>query len=115
MGLQRLDRSEWSDVCAALSIALLGKRAEIEVVSRDDGLLFVAQWLPIIGIVFDPKNDELKILLDGVDHVVSQPKEIYFDFGSDGVQSLAVLDSKKDWQIVLLREPVMLPRPAEIG
>jgi hypothetical protein len=30
------------------------------------------------------------------------------------VQSLGILDREHAWQIVLLREPLMLPRPAEI-
>jgi len=115
MGIQKFDKSKWSDVCAAISITLLGKRAEIEVVSPDDGLLIGAQWLPMIGIVFDPVNDELKIMLDGVDHFVFQPREMYFDFGLGGVQSLGILDNHNAWQIVLLRDPVMLPRPAEIA
>jgi hypothetical protein len=115
MGIQKFDRSEWCDVCAVISIALLGKRAEIEVVSPDGGLLVGAQWLPMIGISFDPVNEELKIMLDGVDHLVFQPREMYFDFGFGGVQSLGILDNQNAWQIVLLRDPVMLPRPAEIA
>jgi hypothetical protein len=115
MGIQKFDRPEWSDVCAVISIALLGKRAEIEVVSPEDGLLIGAQWLPMIGIVFDPVNDEFKIMLDGVDHLVFQPREMYCDFGFGGIQSLGILDNQNAWQIVRLRDPVMLPRPAEIA
>ena len=115
MGIQKFDKSKWSDVCAAISITLLGKRAEIEVVSPDDGLLIAAQWLPMIGIVFDPVNDELKIMLDGVDHFVFQPREMYFDFGFGGVQSLGILDNQNAWQIVLLRDPLMLPRQPAIA
>jgi hypothetical protein len=48
MGIQRFDRSKWIDVCAAISITLLGKRAEIDVVSLVDGLLIEARWLPMI-------------------------------------------------------------------
>jgi hypothetical protein len=114
MGTQKFDRSEWSDVCAAISITLLGKRAEIEVVSPDDGLLIGAQWLPIIGIDFDPVNDRFKIMLEGVDHLVFQPREMYSDFGFGGIQSLGILDNQNAWLIMLLRDPVMLPRAAEI-
>jgi hypothetical protein len=113
MGIKKFDKSTWIDVCAAVSIGMLGKRAEIEVVSHADGILIGAQWLPMIGIAFDPVNDELKIMLDGVDHFVSQPREMYLDFGLGGVQSLGILDNRNAWQIVLLRDPVMLPRRAE--
>jgi Family of unknown function (DUF5335) len=93
---------------------LLGKRAEIEVVSPIDGILIGAHWLPIIGIAYDPAKDELKIMLDGVDHLVFQPMEMYLDRGFGGVQSLGILDKDNAWQIVLLRDPLMLPRPAAI-
>jgi hypothetical protein len=112
MGIQRFDRSKWIDVCAAVSIALLGKRAEIEVASPADGLLIEARWLPMIGIAYDPVDDALKIMLDGVDHFVFQPREMYLDFGLGGVQSLGILDNQNAWQIVLLRDPLMLPRAA---
>jgi hypothetical protein len=115
MGIQKFERSKWPDVCAAVSIALLGKRAEIEVVSLSDGLLIEARWLPVIGIAFDPVNDLLRIMLDGVDHFVFQPKEMYLDFGLGGVQSLGILDKENAWQIVLLRDPLMLPRPVMIA
>jgi hypothetical protein len=91
---------------------MLGKRAEIEVVSPADGVLVEVQWLPMIGIVYDPVTDALKIMLDGVDHFVFQPREMYLDFGLGGVQSLGILDNENAWQIVLLRDPLMLPRPA---
>ena len=64
MSLQKFERSQWTDVCAAVSIGLLGKRAEIEVVSPVDGILIEAQWPPVIGIAYDPANDALKIMLD---------------------------------------------------
>jgi len=115
MGIKKFDRSKWIDVCAAVSIGMLGKRAEIEVVSPADGVLVEVQWLPMIGIVYDPVTDALKIMLDGVDHFVFQPREMYLDFGLGGVQSLGILDNENAWQIVLLRDPLMLPRPAAIA
>jgi hypothetical protein len=115
MGLQKFDRSKWIDVCAAVSVTLLGKRAEIELVSPADGLMIQARWLPVLGIAYDPLNDAVKIMLDGVDHFVFQPREMYFDFGLGGVQSLGILDKENAWQIVLLRDPLMLPRPTAIA
>jgi hypothetical protein len=112
MGLQKIERSRWIGVCAAVSIGLLGKRAQIEVISPVDGLLIEARRLPVIGIAYDAANDALRIMLDGVDHFVFQPRELYLDSGPGGVQSLGILDQEKAWQIVLLRDPLMLPNPA---
>ena len=111
MGLQKFERSEFIRVCAAVSSRLLGKRAEIEVVSPIDGILIAARWRPLIGIVYDPANDALKIMLDGVDHLIFHPRELYLDFSHGGLQNLGILDEENAWQIVFLRDALMLPRP----
>ena len=115
MGIQRIDRSTWINVCAAISANLFGKRAEIEVVSPADGLLTEALGQPVLGIIYDPENEVLKILLEGLDHFVFQPKEVYLDFSLGGDISLAILDRANAWQIVLLRDPLMLPRAAALA
>jgi hypothetical protein len=35
---------------------------------------------------------------------------MYVDFGLGGVQSVGILDNKIAWQIVMLSDPLMLPR-----
>jgi hypothetical protein len=115
MGVQRFDRSTWMNVCAGISANLLGKRAEIEFVSLADGLLTEALKQPVLGIIYDPANDVLKILLEGIDHFVSQPKEMYLDFRLGGDVRLGILDKANAWQIVLLRDPLMLPRTAALA
>jgi hypothetical protein len=114
MGIQRIDRPMWITICAAISANLLGKRAEIEVVSPADGLLTEALRQPVLGIIYDPGKDVLTILLEGIDHFVFQPKEIYLDFSLGGDVSLGILDRANAWQIVLLRDPIMLPRAPAI-
>jgi hypothetical protein len=105
----------WISACAAISANLLGKRAEIEVVSPADGLLTEALQQPVLGIIYDPANDVLRLLLEGIDQFVFQPKEMYFDFGFGGDVSLGILDKANAWQIVLLRDPLMLPRAAALA
>jgi hypothetical protein len=111
MGLQKFDRSKLLGICTAISGRLLGKRAEIEVVSPIEGILIAARWRPVVGIVYDPANDALKIMLDGADHLIFHPRELYLDFGNGGLQNLGILDRENAWQIVLLRDPLMLPCP----
>ena len=115
MGIQRIDRSMWITVCAAISANLLGKRAEIEVVSPADGLLTEALQQPVLGILYDPANDVLTILLEGIDHFVFQPTELYLDFRLGGDLTLGILDTANAWRIVLLRDPLMLPHAAALA
>ena len=69
------------------------------------------KWLPLLGITFDPKNDILEIALDGLDHLISRPREIYIDDSAGVLSSLEVIDSDGISQIVQLREPLFLPAP----
>jgi hypothetical protein len=115
VGIQKIDRSTWVNVCTAISAHLSGKRAKIEVVSAADGLLTEALKQPVLGMIYDPVNDALRILLDRIDHFVFQPKEVYLEFSLGGDMSLAILDRANAWQIVLLRDPLMLPRAAALA
>src|SRR5258708_40309062 len=102
MGIQRIDRSMWITVCAAISANLLGKRAEIELVSPAEGLLTEALQQPVLGILYDPANDVLTILLEGIDHFIFQPKEMYLDFSLGGGGSIGIFENVDSSQNGLL-------------
>ena len=110
MTLRRIDKSQWTGFCTLLTTELLGKRAEIEIASAEFGLQIEARWLPVIGLTYDSRHDMFEITLDGLDHMIHHPLELYAEFGSGGVESLAIVDMNA-WQIVMLRDPLMLPPP----
>ena len=112
MTTRKLDPSDWRAYCDSLSKALLGKQAEIEVASLTLGSQIEADWLPLLGIVYDEKSDAFEIALAGLDHIVPHPREFYVDEGADGVSSLAIADDAGTRQIIRLREPLTLPAPA---
>jgi Family of unknown function (DUF5335) len=111
MTIQRLDKTEWSGFFDRVSKGLTGKQAEIEVASLDLGDQIEARWLPLIGIVYDPKNDLMEVALEGLDHMIHKPRELYIENGSDRLSSLEVIDANGVKQIVKLRNPLMLPAP----
>jgi hypothetical protein len=92
-----------------MSQALLGKLAEIEVASMDLGDNIVAEWVPMIGITYDSRDDLLDVALDRANHLIRHPKEILVEEDENGLKSVAVLDSDDTRQIVNLRTPLMLP------
>jgi hypothetical protein len=51
--------------------------ATIEVVSPLVGDQFEARDARLLGLGFDPKSDVFEVLLEGVDHLVFHPKEIW--------------------------------------
>lgn len=111
MALLKLEKEEWRVFFDYMSKGLIGKRAEIEVASLALGAQVEAKWLPLLGIVYDPKNDLVEIALEGLDHMIRAPREVYVDQGPVGLVSLEVVDSDGVRNVIQLREPLMLPPP----
>ncbi len=102
-------QSEWRSFFDLASKALLGKRAEVEVASLDLGDQIVAEWVPMIGITYDSRDDLLEIALDGADHLIRGPRQIVVDEGPTGLTSVAVTDADGVTQVVRMKDPLMLP------
>jgi hypothetical protein len=110
MTVRRIDKAQWCDFCERVSGGLSGKWAEIELASPDVGVQVESRCLPLMGLAYDPHDDAFEVILDGLDHLIFHPLEVYAEFGFSGIESLAIVDGSS-WQIVLLRDPVMLPAP----
>ena len=111
MTIRRLEKSEWRPFFDTMSKILEAKVAEVEVASLDLGDRTQAEWLPLIGITYDPRDDAVEIALDGFDHMIRKPREIYLDDGASGLTSLEIVDADGVRQIVKLKDQLMLPTP----
>jgi len=107
--LKNVPQSEWRRFFDRMSKALLGKWAEIEVASLDLGDQIVAQWIPLLGITYDSKDDLLDVALDRSTHLIRHPREILVEETSAGLASVAVVDDQGTRQIVRFKEPLALP------
>lgn len=112
MTVRTLEKTEWHGYFDRMAKALLGKRAEIEVASLELGDQIEAEWVALLGVTYDPRNDVLEIALDGLDHLVPKPRQVYVDEGLAGLDSFEVIDHAGVRHIVRLREPLMLPAPS---
>jgi len=83
----------------------------VEVASLDLGDQTEAEWLPLLGISYDPRDDVVDIALDGIDHIIRKPSEIYLDNGGAELTSLEIVDADGVRQIVKLKDRLMLPPP----
>ena len=92
-----------------MSKALLGKWAEIEVASLDLGDQIVVEWIPLLGITCDSRDDLLDVALDRTNHLIRRPREIVVEETPAGLASVAVIDADGARQVVKLKEPLMLP------
>src|SRR5258705_6749613 len=90
--LLTVPHSEWQGFFDRMSKALLGKWAEIEVASLDLGDQIVAEWVPLLGITYDSKDDLVDVALDRFNHLIRGPREITVDESRAGLGSVAIID-----------------------
>ena len=107
--LLNVPQSEWRPFFDQMSKALLGKWAEIEVASLDLGDQIVAEWVPLLGITYDSRDDVLDVAMDRANHLIYHPREIIVEKTLTSLASVAVVDEEGARQVVRLREPLMLP------
>lgn len=109
MATSKLEKAAWQRYFDQVSKTLVGKQAEIEVASLQIGDQIEAEWVPLLGISYDPKSDIVEVLVEGLDHLIQKPVEIYIEQGPAGLTSLEVIDADDVRQIIRLRDPLMLP------
>ncbi len=112
MATRKLDKAQWRTFFDGITKMLQGKQAEIEVTSLRLGDQVQAQWSSLLGITYDPKDDILEVALEGLDHLIPKPREIYVADGPEGVTAVEIVDAEDIKQIVKLRDPLMLPASA---
>ncbi len=111
MTTRKLDKKQWRTFFDGVSTMLEGKEAEIEVASLRLGDQVEAEWLPLIGIAYDPNDDIVEVALEGLDHLIPKPREIYVEDGAQGMVALEIVDADDERQIIKLRDPLALPAP----
>lgn len=110
MATTKLDKAAWQKTFDHLSKSeLVGKEVEIEVTGLSIGDQIEQAWIQLLGIAYDPRSDRIDILVEGLDHPISRPREVWIDHGPAGLASMAVIDADDVRQIIRLREPLMLP------
>lgn len=115
MSTQQIDKSEWADFFDGFTKALPGKRAEVEVASLDLGDQIAADWLPFVGITYDPKDDLIEIALEGLDHMIRRPQEVHVDYDVGSLISLEVVNGDGVREIIKLKDPVALSAPQSLA
>jgi hypothetical protein len=111
MAIQKLEKATWRRYFDHVTkqLGAGSKRAEIEVASLKIGDQLEAKWLPLLGIAYDPKDDLVEVLVEDLDHLIRNPREIYVDVGPLGLISMEVIDQDDYRNIIKLRDPLMLP------
>jgi hypothetical protein len=107
--LSKIEKKSWGPYFDTMSKALEGQRAEIEVDSLTLGSQIEAEWVPLLGITYDPKSDIVELVMEGLDHMIHHPKEVYAEQDASGLTSIEVIDDDDVHQIVRLHDPLSMP------
>jgi hypothetical protein len=109
MPLTQLARSQWQAYFDRVSKAIGATRVQIEVVGLGLGDQMEADFIPLFGLSYDPKNDLLAVIAEGVDHLIRHPKQIHVDHELDWLHSIEAVDAENNRHIILLKGPLALP------
>jgi hypothetical protein len=111
MTISKLEKTKWQAYFDRVSKILEGQRAEVEAASLRLGDQVEAEWLPLSRITYDSAGNAIKLTLDGRDHAIQKPQDVFVDQEAVLLTSMEVIDSDDVRRIIRLRDPMMLPKP----
>ncbi len=111
MAIVKIDKAHWHDYFGRMSALLIGKSVEVEVDALEIGSHIAAEWVPLLGFVYDVHSDILAVTVEGLDHMIRHPKQVHVDMLGSELRSMEVVDGELYHHIIKLREPLLLPAP----
>ena len=108
---RQIPKAEWQAYFDSMSESMAGTRAELEVASLGLGDQLEAEWVEVEGITYDPADDHIEFVLQDLDHLIDEPREIWVDETPSSLLGLEVVDAAGLRHILLLRTPMILPAP----
>lgn len=108
MPLHKLAKRDWRPYLDEVSKALDGCHAHVEVTALNVVDHLTADWAPLLGCTYDPKDDLIEIILGDLDHLIRAPRDLWLDERSEGLVSLEIVDGQGVHRIVRLRDPLIL-------
>ena len=113
MATYSVDKEHWERYFDDFSRVAGAQLVELEIAGLDLGDQLEAEWLPLTGISYDARDDVLTVQLDDkLDHMIRAPRAVSVEEEADGVRAIDVVDGDGRHQIIKLRTPLGLPRPA---
>jgi hypothetical protein len=107
-----VERKDWQGYFDRVSKGLEEVKAELEVAGLAGlGDRVAAEWIPLIGITYDRKDDLVDLALDPLDHMIRKPREIWVDENGASLESVEVIDGDDVHHIARFRDPLRLPAP----
>jgi len=108
MATRKIEKAHWREFLVDVTHSLVDSGNEAEVGYLALRCRIADKWLGLFGLNYDPRNDTIEIALDGVDHVIERPGELWTEIGPGGLESLEIVGPNHTSQIVRLRTPLRL-------
>lgn len=105
-----IPQAEWRTFFDSMSTGLMGRQVEIEAASLDLGDQVVAEWLPLLGVTYDSRDDLFDVALSGLelDHLIRHPRQVLVQEGPKGVETIAIVSADGEKHVLRLKDPVVL-------
>jgi hypothetical protein len=108
MTTHNIDKAHWRGFLETITLDLVDSGSEAEVGYLALRCRVTEKWLGLFGLNYDPRADAIEIALDGIDHVIDAPRQLWAEIGPAGLESLAIVGENHTSQIVRLRAPLPL-------
>lgn len=104
-----LERQDWSLFFDGASRKLDPKahQVEIEIAGDDVGDQEAVRALGLQGLTYDAKADEFEVVAEGIDHLISHPREIFVDLEGGGLRTVTVIDGEGNKQFIRVTPPIV--------
>ena len=108
MTARKLEKAEWGPFFNGFSKGLKDAEAEIEIASLKLGDQTQTRWLPLFGVVYDPKDDIFEVALQGLDHLIRKPRDVFVEEEGGKLVNIEIIDGDDNHQIVRFKDPLGL-------
>lgn len=111
---KQLPREQWKEYFDNFTKAFLEdlnpEDAVVEIVNPKLGDQFESDYARVIGVSYDPKDNVFEVALEGVDHLVYHPKEIWVVEEDNGFVSTIEVVREDDTKEIIRLQSVGLQR-----
>lgn len=111
MTLTEIPRAQWQPFFDAASKLLGNRPTKVEVTGLGIGDRVAADWIELIGITYEPKEDTLTVAVEGLQHRIAQPRHIHAERDVGHIASVEIVDEGGMHHIVQFSTPLELPAP----
>ncbi len=110
MATREIPQDHWKDYFDHFSMVMDSELVEIEVAGLDVGDQIEAEWLPLSGISYDPKDDVVVVDAgDVLQHSIRKPRKIHVDEDDNGLHSMDIECAQGHHHILRFKAPLALP------